>query len=243
MADSVIRLRNVSFLFAKGAKVIDDASMDINRSDFVAVVGPNGGGKTTLVKLILGVFEPVEGEVFLFGRKPDNISRARAGYVPQNNTSFDQNFPATVFEIVMTGLVPGKGLFQGMKRDARELAEKSLDLVKMLGYRDQRIGDLSGGQKQRVLIARALVNKPDLLVLDEPTVGVDSASQMEFYSILMELNRSGTTIIIVSHDTSTVSRYVNKVVCVNQRVIVHSAEAGIPAACGSQIHKHIIHDH
>lgn len=245
MAKPIISFQDASFSFSGGAKTIDSASLDILPSDFVAVVGPNGGGKTTLVNLMLGVFEPDSGKVLLFGSNPKRVDKSRIGYVPQHASNFDLNFPGTVLEIVSTGLIPKKGLFNSLSSSDVASAEALLKMVGMFEFKNRRIGDLSGGQKQKVLIARALIGKPDLLVLDEPTVGVDSDSQKEFYSLLKKLNKErNTTIILVSHDTSTVSNYVNKIICVNQKVISHSAVKDIGATCAfSGIHKHIVHDH
>jgi len=245
MEKKIIELKNVDFSFSEEHKIIRNAVLTINSGDFVAIVGPNGGGKTTLVNLILGVLKPDKGTVILFGKDPKFSDKSRIGFVPQNASNFDYNFPGTVAEIAATGLIPNKKMFSSISSDELRYVDGILKSVGMLAYKTKRIGDLSGGQKQRVFIARALANNPDLLILDEPTIGVDASSQKEFFSLLNSLNKNnGTTIVIISHDTSTVSKYVNKIVCVNQDVTVHSAETDTKATCGfSHIHKHIIHKH
>jgi zinc transport system ATP-binding protein len=223
----VIWMKKVSFSFGSHA-VVENADIDIRKGDFVGMIGPNGSGKTTLVKLMLGLLEPDAGEIRLFGMSPkDKSARMRVGYVPQKATNFDQNFPATVYEVAGMGRTRKVGLLRSSGSGDMQAIENALDIVGMLGHRGRRISELSGGQQQRVFIARALAAEPDLLILDEPTVGVDIHAQREFYRMLKQLNDRGITIILISHDIAVVSRHVNRILCVNRRVVFHNPSKGI----------------
>jgi zinc transport system ATP-binding protein len=221
---AVIEVRNVSFSYG-GQPVLENVSLEIESGDFVGMVGPNGAGKTTLARIILGLMEPDEGDVRLFGLPNDNPqAKRRVGYVPQNATNFDQNFPATVYEVVEMGRVQRAKMLHGFTDSDRKITEDALEKTGMVELRNARIGRLSGGQQQRAFIARALAAEPDLLILDEPAVGVDSQMQEKFYSILTRLNKGGITIILISHDVGVVSRHANKLACVNRTVVLHDLE-------------------
>lgn len=225
--DAVVRLEGVSFSFGTN-RVLEDAGFTLKRGDFLGVIGPNGAGKTTLARIILGLLRPDRGRALLFGSPADSRSaRAKVGYVPQKATSFDQHFPATVFEVAEMGRIPKAGLLRQLGNADREAVRKALVEVGMYEYKDKRISDLSGGQQQRVFIARALSAEPELLVLDEPTVGVDPKAQSRFYDILKRLNRGGMTIILITHDVGVVSKNVNKLACVNRNVVVHDVSKGV----------------
>ncbi len=217
MADTpIIELRDVSFSFAE-VPVLEDVNITIPEGDLVSVVGPNGGGKTTLLKLILGLFRPVKGKVRVFGEPPDR-SRRRIGYMPQD-ARHDPQFPVTVMDVVLMGRVERGwgGRYSGEDKTAARAALAEVGLLSLAG---RLFSALSGGQRQRILMARALATQPDLLILDEPTSNVDAVVEARFYDILRELNRR-MTIIIVSHDLGFVSDIVQDVVCVNRRVFVH----------------------
>lgn len=225
--ESVVQMRGASFSFGSHI-VVEKADIDIMKGDFVGMIGPNGSGKTTLVRMMLGLLEPDAGQVRLFGMAPtDQSARMRVGYVPQKATSFDQNFPATVYEVAGMGRIRRVGLLRSSDAGDRKAVEGALEVVGMIGQKDRRISELSGGQQQRVFIARALAAEPDLLILDEPTVGVDMHAQQEFYRILKELNGRGITIILISHDIGVVSKHVNRILCVNRRVVFHDSDGRI----------------
>ncbi len=217
MNTTIIETQNLNFSYEQ-QPVIRDVNLRIKSGDFMAMIGPNGGGKTTLIKLMLGLLNADSGSIRIFGKTPQDVSH-RIGYVPQD-VHVNQNFPISTSDVVLMGkLKPGKGWFRHSKED-RRAALLALEQVGMQKYRDQRIGKLSGGQKQRVLIARALVTDPDILFLDEPTASIDTKGQNEFYTLLKELNHK-VTIIVVSHDLMVISRYVKSVACVNQRLHYH----------------------
>ncbi|RMF05457.1 ABC transporter ATP-binding protein [Candidatus Woesearchaeota archaeon] len=203
-------------------EVLHNITFRIEEGDFLGIIGPNGSGKTTLLKTILGLYPLKKGRIKLFGKPLRSFSDWHLiGYVPQKATDFDRNFPATVKEIVATGLVSRKGFPRFISGGDFSLVDEKLELVGMLGFKDRQIGKLSGGQQQRVFIARALVSEPKVLLLDEPTAGVDQESQFAFYKLLEELNKKGITIVLVSHDIGTITRYVNKVACLAKTLVFH----------------------
>jgi zinc transport system ATP-binding protein len=211
---SVLAVRDVVFSFESG-RVLNAVSLEVGEGDFLVLLGPNGSGKSTLVKVALGLLEPVSGSAILFGSPArDPRARQRVGYVPQR-AAISARVPATVSEVVLTGRAHGSpfGLFGREDRDATSAA---LERVGLAHLRDRRIGELSGGEQQRVLIARALVSDPRLLVLDEPTAGVDKASQERFAETLRDLNDSGVTIVLVAHDVGPVGPYLTRVVALHQ---------------------------
>lgn len=229
--ETMLELRGVSFSYG-GTPVLEDAAFKLERGDFAGMIGPNGSGKTTLVKLVLGLVPPDRGGIKLFGKDIREFREwHRIGYVPQKATSFDQNFPATVFEVASMGRFPKAGLARQLSGEDYKAVEKALGVVGMLKLRNRRIGDLSGGQQQRVFIARALAAEPELLILDEPTVGVDAEAQHKFYSLLGMLNKEmGMTLLLISHDVGMVTKKVNKLVCVNVKVTFHDISKGISKA-------------
>lgn len=216
---TVIELNHVEFSFNK-APVLMDVNVKILEGDFVAIIGPNGGGKTTLVKLILGLLKPTRGHVFLLGERPEKTS-FRAGYMPQYATG-EKGFPITVLEVVLLGRLglTKKGPFFS-NADIKK-AKEVLGLVGMDGLFKKKVGDLSGGQLQRVLLARALVSDPEILFLDEPMASIDVGGQERLFDLLGRLNER-MTIVFVTHDVGLLSKYVKSVICVNQRVYFHNA--------------------
>ena len=185
-----------------------------------ALIGPNGGGKTTLLKLMLGLLAPDKGKIRIFGNPPRKVSH-RIGYVPQN-VNGNKNFPVTVLDVVLMGRLNAKWRRRhNMKKD-RSAALEALEKLEIAQYADQLIGKLSGGQRQRVFIARALATEPEILFLDEPTASVDARGQTELFSLLKELNEN-TAILVVSHDFLAISSYIKSVTCVNKCVHQHDA--------------------
>ena len=205
-----IEVRGVSFFYDK-TPVLSDVSFSVSAGDFLAIIGPNGGGKSTLMKLIVGLLKPSAGDIRIFGEKvpPKKIS---VGYVPQN-TNRNLEFPITVAETVATGLPQYK--------PNPEKVAQALETVKMESFANRRLGELSGGERQRVLIARALAADPQILFLDEPSSNIDARGQEDLYGLLAKLNEK-MTIVIVSHDLMVLSNHVKSVACVNREVHFHS---------------------
>jgi len=218
----IVTVKNLSISF-NGIPAIEDINLSIMKNDFLAVIGPNGGGKTTLIKAILGLLKPDKGEITVFGKSPDE-GRKFIGYVPQK-TVFDPNFPISVYEVVLMGRY--KKIFRNYSPKDKEAVLKALETVKMLEYKDRQIGKLSGGQMQRVLIARAMAREPELLLLDEPVSSIDPGMQESFYELLLELKKK-MAVVLVTHDISAVSAYIEDVACINRTLFYHgSRESGL----------------
>jgi zinc transport system ATP-binding protein len=202
-----------------------DIELSVLAGDFLAVIGPNGSGKTTLIKIMLGLLTATRGRASLFGI-PIQAFRDwdRVGYVPQKATHFDPYFPAAVQEVVAMGLVAGTNRGRLPVGERRSRVMEALEAVGMAEKHDRPIGELSGGQQQRVFIARALVSSPAVLILDEPTAGVDVEAQNTFYGMLDRLNREkGLTVVFSTHNVGVVTKHVNKVACINQRLYFHGS--------------------
>jgi zinc transport system ATP-binding protein len=213
----VIEINNVYFSY-DGSNALEEVNLKVPDKDFLAIVGPNGGGKTTLIKLILGLLKPQEGSLRVFGVSPAK-ARTRLGYMPQH-ASLDPLFPVTAMDVVLMGRLGSRGKRGFFNAVDRQKAGEALEVVELYGARDRSFAELSGGQRQRVLIARALVSDPELLILDEPTSNVDAALEVELFELLVRLNEH-MTVAVVIHDLGFVSRYVKSVACVNRRVVTH----------------------
>ncbi len=218
----LISIRNVSFAY-DGELVLEDVSLDINQGDFLAILGPNGSGKSTLLRLILGLLKPQKGHIYLFGQDQSRFKEWwRLGYVPQRATyHVDPVFPISVKEVVQMGRLARKRFPRFFNKQDEEAVIFALKKVEMLGYLHRKISQLSGGQQQRVFIARAIVCEPEVLLLDEPTTGIDAASQERFYDMLLEFNKTGLTIVIVTHDIGIVNKHVRQVACLNRKLVYH----------------------
>ena len=217
MSNSIVEIRDVSFAY-NGEAVLQNINLDIRPEDFIAMIGPNGGGKTTLLKLILGLLKPDKGTVRVTGKTASRGSSS-IGYVPQD-VHINRNFPITAMDVVLMGKLEAKKRWARKSASNRQDALEALERLDMAGHAEKKIGTLSGGQCQRVFIARALVTQPKLLLLDEPTASIDTKGQADFYALLKELNRD-ITILVVSHDLLVVSRYIKSVACVNKRLHYH----------------------
>jgi zinc transport system ATP-binding protein len=220
----IVRLQDIRVNYGN-IPALEDVTLSIFQYDFLGIIGPNGGGKSTLLKVILGLVKPYSGSVSVFGKPPEQ-ARSWIGYVPQR-LSFDHDFPVSVWDVVMMGRYGKTGFFRRYNRGDKTAAEKALARVGMRDYRNKQIGRLSGGQQQRVFIARALVAEPKLLLLDEPTASIDPTMQTEFYELLEELKKS-LTIVMVSHDIGAVSIYVDKIACLNLQLYYHGSKEITP---------------
>ena len=221
MADKeVVRLEDVWVQY-NGVPILEGINLAIEQDDFLGIIGPNGGGKTTLLKIILGLISPSRGKVSVLGKPPEK-SRSKIGYVPQHNL-FDRDFPISVGDVVLMGRYGKSGLFRRYSSEDRRATQDALQTVGMLDYKDRQMGKLSGGELQRIFIARALVAEPKLLLLDEPTASVDPAMQTEFYELLEKLKKQ-MAIVLVSHDISAVSVYVDKLACLNRQLHYHGSK-------------------
>ena len=215
----IITLENVSFSY-NSVPVLEDIDFLLHDKDFLGLIGPNGGGKTTLLRLILGLLQPNTGTIKVFDKSAKE-GRRFIGYVPQLIT-FDFDFPINVLEVVLMGMLRKRGIGKRFLKNDIQLATEALSKVGMEDHRDTEIGHLSGGQRQRVFIARALSTDPRLLLLDEPVASIDSQWQQEFYALLNELNKD-LAIILVSHDVSVISTYIDRIACVNRKIHYHGA--------------------
>ncbi|NQT89450.1 ATP-binding cassette domain-containing protein [bacterium] len=221
MPEPVVLFDHVSFAY-DGLPIIEDACLTIRTNEFLRMVGPNGGGKTTLLRLMLGLLTPRGGRMEVFGTTPV-AARPRVGYMPQE-AQLDPQFPVSVLDVVLMGrLRTGLQIGPYRRRD-REIARRALDEVSLADAAKRSLADLSGGQRQRVLLARALACEPQLLLLDEPTANLDVAVQEELYDLLRRLSER-MAIVLVSHDVGFVSTLVQSVICVNRTVAVHPTTA------------------
>ena len=213
----IVEFKDVSFSY-NSEKVLENVNLEIGPNDFIWIVGPNGGGKTTLVKLLMGLLRPKQGTISIFG-SPVVECRERVGYMPQH-AHLDLQFPVTVMDVALMGRLNSGVRPGGFSANDRAAATRALAAVKLDTLANRRLGELSGGQQRRLLIARALACDPDLLVLDEPTANLDRLVERELFDILRELSKR-MTVIMVSHDPAFVSDFVKSVVCVNKSVSVH----------------------
>lgn len=216
----IIKFENINFAY-NGVKVLENINLEIKEKDFVGIIGPNGGGKTTLLKLMLGLIKPIEGRLEILGKTPQKV-RNQIGYVPQFNTT-DKLFPITVLDVVLMGLTDSNSFLPWFSKNQINRAMEVMEKVQIKDLADKPFGELSGGQKQRCLIARAIASSPKILLLDEPTASVDSKVESNIYELLKVLNQK-ITIILVSHDLGFVSTYVNKVACVNKKLAFHKTK-------------------
>jgi zinc transport system ATP-binding protein len=226
----VYSLKDVGFSYGENV-VLDGVTADIHEGDYLGIIGPNGGGKTTILKILLGLLSPSEGSVELFGKSiARNQERARVGYVPQRANAVGEHFPATVFEIIESGQTP-------ILKNARTL-KRAIEAAGVKHLLGRLIGSLSGGERQRVLIARALACDPKVLILDEPTSAVDAKGQEKFYEFIHEIREKlHLTVILVSHDMDIVAHEVDTVLCLNRHLICHGPAEEI------MHHPHLIHGH
>lgn len=238
MKNLLIELDNVGFSY-EHTTVLEKISLKVGEGEFWALIGPNGSGKSTLINIILGLLSPDTGSVKLFGANMDTFKqRERIGYVSQKSNSFNSGFPATVLEVVRSGLTRKRGLFTSFTKKDDEKALEALKIVGMDRFARRNIGELSGGQQQRVFIARALAGEPELLVMDEPTVGIDQQNVASFYSMLNELNRDhGIAIVLVTHEVDLVTDLATHVACLNRTMHFHGVQSDYKQMDDEQVSK------
>lgn len=218
--NNVATARNLSFKY-NGEPVLNSVSFAVEKGDFVAVIGSNGTGKSTLLRLLLGELAPSGGEISLFGQDSLRFKDwPKIGYVPQNNPAAGGGFPATAEEIVRSSLYAKVGLFRPVQKAHREKALEALSLVGMRGCAGRMISELSGGQLQRVMVARALAAGCELMLLDEPSTGIDSESTDKLYELLRGFNKGGMTILMVTHDMARATEYVSRTLCLEDGTMV-----------------------
>lgn len=211
---NIIEVKNISFSYGKEL-ILKDINLDIHEGDYLGIVGPNGGGKTTLIKLILKLLKPKSGNII--------VNVPVIGYVSQNTTNFDINFPITIREVVSQGRLAGQGIFYKLTNEDWRMIDQALQTVGLFNIKDRLIGELSGGQQQRVFIARAIAgHHPHIIILDEPTAGIDITSQNKFYSFLKKLNRDlKITLVLVTHEVDKIAKEANHVAFINQSLVFY----------------------
>jgi zinc transport system ATP-binding protein len=221
--DPIIEVNNLT-VARNGKTIIEDATFNIDPGMYMGVVGPNGGGKTTLMQALLGIIPVKSGEIKLMGQHLEDFNEwSKLAFVSQHSINFDENFPLTVRELVGLGRINRDNLGRSLKRMDWELVDKALGFMGIRKLSEKRIGQLSGGQKQRVFVAKAIVRDPEVLILDEPASGIDPEAQERFYVLLANLNtKQGTTILIVSHDLAAVFCRMSHVMCINKNVYTSS---------------------
>jgi zinc transport system ATP-binding protein len=224
MSIEIISIKGLCFRY-NSIEVLSDLSFTIKAGDFIGLVGPNGSGKTTLIKTILGLLTPAEGSISLFGLSPQDFKDwHRVGYLPQKFTFFNPFFPATVREVIASGLLSMKGFPKRIKKPDEMAIERAMGLVEIADIEDKLIGELSGGQQQRVFVARAMVNEPEVLILDEPTTTLDPEVREKFFHILQKLNQNnGVTIILITHDIGGIGKYASKLLYLDKKIVFYGS--------------------
>lgn len=222
MGEPIVSMKDIMYAY-ENKTVLNHVNFELPAGSFMGLVGPNGGGKTTLIKLILGLLKPDHGKIQLFGEPIEKFkAKNKIGFVSQKANSFNKGFPATVFEVVSMGLTAKVGYLKFLKSRHKAQILHAIDQVGMREYAYENVGNLSGGQQQRVFIARSLVSEPELLILDEPTVGVDYENVKRFYELLHRLNdEKGITLLLVTHDTGTMTEHATDIVCLNKTLHFH----------------------
>jgi len=220
MAKEVIRLDDI-WVHYDGIPVLEGINLSVEPNKFLGIIGPNGGGKTTLLKVILGLIKPTRGNISVLGQLPEK-GRKSIGYISQY-TLFDRDFPVSVSDVVLMGRYGKAGLYRRYSDEDKRAANEALKTVDMLDYQDRQVGKLSGGEQQRIFIARALATDPEILLLDEPTAGIDSNMQAGFYELIEHLKQR-MSVVMVSHDISAVSIYVDQIACLNRQLFYHGSK-------------------
>ncbi|QFR48223.1 metal ABC transporter ATP-binding protein [Sulfurimonas lithotrophica] len=232
-----------------GVNILSNVSLQIFNSQYIAIIGPNGGGKTTLIRLLLGLERLNSGKIKIYGKTHSEFKEwYKIGYVPQRASHVDINFPATVLDIVKMGRTAQRKIFSTMSKEDETLVLDAMEQMDIMHLKDKMVGTLSGGQRQRVMIARALASQPEVLILDEPNTGVDVASQNRFYSLLRKLNKEKKiTIIFITHDIGVIADDIARLFTVNQKVITcNNPKQALSCDEMSELYgieAHLIHNH
>ncbi len=224
--EQILKIDQVSFQY-NGNSILEDVNLKVKKGDFAALIGPNGSGKSTLMRLIIGQLLPNSGKITLFGTPIERFKEwPKIGYMSQTAREFNKSFPATVREVIGANLYHQLGFFKFLKSEHEQKINQVLKWVGMLKVKEKIVGNLSGGQQQRILLGRTLVTDPELILLDEPLVGVDTRAQEEFFILLNKLNKElGISILMVSHDIHVISSKANKIICFSDRKLyTHKAE-------------------
>ena len=244
----IFDVKNLNFN-VRGQSILSHISLEIFNGEYIAIIGPNGGGKTTLIRMLLGLDKPTNGEIKLFGKKLLEFKEwSKIGYVPQRASLVDANFPATVLDIVNMGRTAKRGLFTRKSTEDVNAVEAAMKKMDILDLKDKMVGTLSGGQRQRVMIARALASNPEILILDEPNTGVDVVSQQRFYTLLSRLNKEeNITIIFITHDIGVIADDIGRLFTINQKVIIcNDPKKAMSCEDMSKLYgieAHLIHNH
>jgi ABC-type Mn/Zn transport systems, ATPase component len=217
--NKILELKNISVGYEPNKPVLNDVNLTVYKNDYLGIIGPNGGGKTTLLKTILGLIAPYKGSISFY-RGEKKVDKINIGYLPQIN-HIDKKFPISVLDVILSGLTAQRKFLSYYSKEQKEKAKEIVRLMGLENLMDRPIGNLSGGQLQRALLGRAIVDDPDLLVLDEPSSYVDKRFETDFYKILDKINQN-TAIILVSHDIGTVISAVRNIACVNEGLHYHS---------------------
>lgn len=245
MAKPVLEARGVCVRYGD-EDVVEDATFTVEAGEFVGIVGPNGGGKSTLLRALLGLVPVHAGELRVWGEEPRRFRAwERLGYVPQHAVHLDvRNFPATVFEVALLGRAARRGAFRRFTAEDKARAREALRRVGMDAQADRRIGELSGGQRQRAFLAKALAGEPELLLLDEPTTGVDPAARQGFLGLLDHLNHEEhVTVVLVSHDTPSLLLSAHRILALNKRLVYDGPPGGLEAGLGPVYDLALTHVH
>jgi len=244
----IFDVKNLVFQ-VRGLKILSNISMEIFEGEYIAIIGPNGGGKTTLIRLLLGLEKPSSGKIKIFGKDLKNFKEwNKIGYVPQRASLVDENFPATVEDIVSMGRVAKRSLLSRSTQEDKHAVEDAMIKMDVLRLKDKMVGTLSGGQRQRVMIARALASNPKILILDEPNTGVDALSQQRFYALLSKLNtEEKITILFITHDIGVIVDDIQRVFTINQKAtICNNPKEAMSCEEMSMLYgmeAHLIHNH
>ena len=221
---NIVSAKNLCFRYGH-FEALCEVTFDVGKGDYIGLVGPNGSGKTTVIKIILGLMQPEKGTIILFGKAPAAAgASSKIGYLPQKLTNFNPYFPATVKEVISLGLFSRKGFPKRITKPDEAMIDEAMALTDVFDIKDALIGELSGGQQQRVLVARAIVNKPELLILDEPTTALDPEAREKFFQLLRDLNlERNVTVILVTHDTASIGKYASKLLYLDKKVVFYGS--------------------
>ncbi|MBA1438658.1 MAG: metal ABC transporter ATP-binding protein [Epsilonproteobacteria bacterium] len=244
----IFDVANLSFKVGNHT-ILQNISLQIFQGEYIAIIGPNGGGKTTLMRLLLGLEKPTSGAIRIYGKEQKKFKQwHKIGYVPQRVSLTDINFPATVEDIVKMGCIAKKGVFARFNDEDAEIVDDAMAKMDILDLKDQLVGTLSGGQRQRVMIARALASSPEILILDEPNTGVDVKSQQRFYELLRKLNKEdGLTILFITHDIGVIADDIARLFTINQKATICNNPKQV-LSCEEMtelygIEAHLVHNH